>query len=170
MIPTTPIPTKIVSVICYPGDIFTNIYSQPSWWLQSILKDICQNGSFPQIGLRAKNIWNQNLATSFQQKISPPRRSTQTNAWSLAILFGQVTILQITWEVHLSRWDPTEPPAWAGTDRTVTSWLWENLVFIGDKKLIPGHYITNPNTAQLRGNPKNYHIFALVDPTQKWVI
>ena len=33
------------------------------WWFQPLLKNISQNGSFPQVGVKIKNTWNQYLGS-----------------------------------------------------------------------------------------------------------
>ena len=44
-----------------------DVMSIPSWWFQPIWKilvKLCQIGSFPQIGMKIKNIWNHHLVMS----------------------------------------------------------------------------------------------------------
>ena len=38
-----------------------NKTSEAGWWFQPILKNISQIGSFPQIGMKMKDIWNHHV-------------------------------------------------------------------------------------------------------------
>ena len=51
--------TLLPTCFSWGGHTFT------SWWFQPIWKILVQIGSFPQIGMKIKNLWNHHLANCF---------------------------------------------------------------------------------------------------------
>ena len=77
--------TKSLWTHGFLSDSFLNIQQiTTSWWFQPIRK-ICQIGSFPQVGIKIKNIWVATTQTSSLLQIFPPvfwlRESINSKSW-----------------------------------------------------------------------------------------
>ena len=96
--------------------------SQTSWWFQPLWKNISQIGSFPQVGMKIKHIWNQDFIPSWNHH--------SAKNWPLTFQITHIFFVSLDWASGPPLVAITSSPDRKQHQKTYTpkkpTWQWQN--------------------------------------------